>query len=149
MAKRSGYFRSQIHRMYAVRSRTSAAGFRSGSNMLLGAGIGATALGMPVLSAVTFGGSLLARGAAGLLDSYANRRVASAQRLERISKFRHSRESVAKGAAQRSGRLIDASNRSGGRRVASAAPAGSNGSVKGYYRQQGGKSVFVQGYSRA
>ena len=48
-----------------------------------------------------------------------------------------------RGAVQAVARKVGSSRRGG------APIALSNGSVKGYYRQQAGKSVFVQGYSRA
>lgn len=73
--------------------------------------------------------------------------LSSANRASRIEAMRQKRAGVAKGASGRSGKAMQRAS-VGGRRVASAAPAGGDGSVKGYYRVQAGKSVFVSGYQR-
>lgn len=106
--------------------------------MFLGPGSGAI-LGL--------GGAIVAVGGA-LRTHRGYTTIEGARRIERIETRRAARAGVAKGAAGRSGKAMQRAS-VGGRRVASAAPSGANGSVKGYYRVQAGKSVFVSGYQRA
>jgi len=146
MAKRGfGGLKASLRRLSGANLRAIGSGRQSLgmtasiAGMFMPPGAGAVVSGLGALYAVT-----------GAVKTYQGHKLmGAADRAVRIEKMRQARSGVAAGAAKRSGRAIQASNRTGGRRVAAATPQGSNGSVKGYYRQQGGKSVFVQGYSRA
>lgn len=128
---------------------------KAGVQMATGAvrnvlGMAATVAGTINFATGSFvvGGALVAAGAYQMAKGQRN--FEKAQMGRAVARFRElsARAAIAKGAASRSkGRQIEA-NRSGGTRVASSVPVGSNGQVNGYYRMQGGKSVFVQGYAR-
>lgn len=108
-----------------------------------GVAVGTLATGNVPAFVVANGVGAFFQHASNVAQDRSHMRLATARFIERTA-----RAHVAKGAAKRSGKAIEASNRSGGSlRVASAQSSG-NGSVKGYYRQQAGKSVFVSGYQR-
>ncbi len=157
MAKRSVYAKVRAGKANRMMRRMKIASAVGESMMLSGGGVALTLGLVPALAVIGIG-SLVKAGAEGALPKLKR----NAMRTATISRLIGSAK-TAKGAAasiSRARQVLDRTAaarsmaasrkvvpRPAGQRVRNNESKGGDGQTEGYYRNQGGKRVFVQGYA--